>query len=943
MTRSYINSTDDARVQVERMVELVQTGKARLEVGLDVETAPIPGLVGYPGTVMGDDGKWVKADKRSYLEFAQRLFRLSFMPSALINLGLHIPEKTISGKEKSGQDAKVAWKLFLDRIYELERLGGQQLEAARWYPEALSQAAELLSEELGPLEEEKAQAEDELHNIEVAGGKGKRTWETALKRTTKRIETIQAELATLAEAAEFPKLDLRLITHVVKVGVEGRIYTSEGRNRLDPVKPGLDPHTSTVFLVQFTFRCKGSGDEISYIFNTHKVDIRVLLPLLKLKKVTWIGANIKFDLGMLQYHAGYAPQKVHCTRVASRMLYLGLKMDHSLLACAKRFAKIDITKEVRNDFVGRRYDEPTPEMLQYAYTDTAILHQIMDAQLTMAEKFGQKKLISDFSNLSWLVGAKWELEGFLIDQDEWLKIAAEAARARDEVARELEYMLAPELHAFDSTETAAENDDELFPDDEAAEDDAGDDDEGDSKPAVDTRKNAALRMSQTALVKEYLERLLGMGCLAELRDGSRRPVFRDGKVSLGKIGRSALEREYRRRHGGEGHPFFQKYALWSKLAKQASTYGKRFLWNIHPLTGRIHPTFTIAGTDTARFKSSGPNLLNIPAAKEAGDPDFRRAFIVPEGFYLLGADFETMEFRIAIEVFRDVVGKKMVESGADAHGFTAANMFHIRRGDVNEVQGITDTYTRGTMEVPITVFVVPKSWTDEQIAELALDPTVQAAVQAVEKKITRGDAKSVTFLWLFQGTAFTLAERTGLPQPICDDFFSRFANVYKGLDQGIKAYAEYCIDNNVIEPAEGVKYAYAEGYGGIRRYVELPQAPYYRQFGSAVAYEAAAKQYKRLIRRAQRKLCNLPMQGGNAVITTEALLLNVARGQPMGVFPWLSIYDEIIDVAPATVETKYTKMLLEGSMLDAADNHMTFVHAGAEANADKAGRYWKKS
>ena len=52
---------------------------------------------------------------------------------------------------------------------------------------------------------------------------------------------------------------------------------------------------------------------------------------------------------------------------------------------------------------------------------------------------------------------------------------------------------------------------------------------------------------------------------------------------------------------------------------------------------------------------------------------------------------------------------------------------------------------------------------------------------------------------------------------------------------------------------------------------------------------------------------------------------------------------EIILIFPETSEPKVAKRLLEHNMLEAADEYMTFVKAGAEANLDKVSRVWVKS
>lgn len=918
--RRYINSTAEAQTLIEEIVRKVQCGDVHPLIGFDVETAPLPGLVGYPGSQTDDEGNVIKAQKKTYLEFAQKVWRENFNPSKLQALGLYLPKKTTSGKE-GDVTAQEAWQLFLNRIYELEATaeGRAQLEAARWTEQDLARASMNIWSRIEEIDRD----EEELRNQIATAKKGVKKLEGQLKKLLALRDELRAEaefLDTHAYAMLKTPLDLRLCTHVVKVGVEGRIHLDpkRGTNRLDPVQPGLDPYTSTVFLVQFTLVEKGTRELLNYIINTHKVDIKVIAPVLRLKKVLFVGANIKFDLKMLMHHVGVAPQKTHCARVASRMLYLGLKMDHSLAAVAKRFIKRELSKEVRNTFVGKRYEEPTPEQLEYAYVDTEILPAIYEAQMEKARKYDQEQLIRDFSNLSWIT-AKWEYEGYSIDTQKWLEIAAGAARDRDAVARELEEMLLPQSYRELMCAAQAEQAEveEEVPDDE------------DDDKAVDVRKDAVVRISQTKLVAELLGKLLGMEV-----------------TSLEKTARANLEREYRARHNGEGHPFFQKYALWSKLAKQASTYGRRFLWYIHPLTGRIHPTFNIAGTDTGRYSSTAPNLLNIPAAKEPGDPDFRGAFIAPEGHYLLGADYETMELRIAGDISQDPMVKKMVESGADAHGFTATNMFHIVPNGVTEPKLVQDIYRRGSTEFKIDVWHIPSKWTPEQVADFALSPEGVKAVKAVKerygKDITRGDAKSVTFLWLFQGTPFTLAQRTGLSTDHCEDLFRRFADVYKKMDGHMKDLAE-TVHYNFIEGEGGKKYAYSVGYGGIRRYVELPHNPHESEFNSYAAYLMAARQYRRDLRRVQRELCNLPMQGGNAKITCEAILNLVEMGNRSGVYPWLVIYDEMIAVAPEKVKPETTKMLLEQAMLTAADQYMHFVPAGAEADVKKAGKNWVKS
>src|SRR5262249_25403442 len=136
--------------------------------------------------------------------------------------------------------------------------------------------------------------------------------------------------------------------------------------------------------------------------------------------------------------------------------------------------------------------------------------------------------------------------------------------------------------------------------------------------------------------------------------------------------------------------------------------------------------------------------------------------------------------------------------------------------------------------------------------------------------ITRGDGKTTTFLYLFRGTAYTLAGRTGMPLDTCEDIFARFTRVYRTLDNHMNRIAEDSLRQVVYE--DGKRYAYSTGYCGIRRYVELPEEPKYKDFPKPYLFNQKTWEYRRALRRAQRELVNLPCQGSNAVITAQALL-----------------------------------------------------------------------
>ncbi|MGV6483032.1 DNA polymerase I [Stenotrophomonas indicatrix] len=110
------------------------------------------------------------------------------------------------------------------------------------------------------------------------------------------------------------------------------------------------------------------------------------------------------------------------------------------------------------------------------------------------------------------------------------------------------------------------------------------------------------------------------------------------------------------------------------LAKLRSTYTDKLPEMVNPDTGRVHTSYHQSGAATGRLSSSDPNLQNIPIRTEDGRR-IRRAFIAPEGFQLLAADYSQIELRIMAHLSGDPGLVRAFEQGADVHRATAAEVF----------------------------------------------------------------------------------------------------------------------------------------------------------------------------------------------------------------------------------------------------------------------------
>lgn len=110
------------------------------------------------------------------------------------------------------------------------------------------------------------------------------------------------------------------------------------------------------------------------------------------------------------------------------------------------------------------------------------------------------------------------------------------------------------------------------------------------------------------------------------------------------------------------------------LAKLKSTYTDKLPTLINATTGRIHTSYHQAIAATGRLSSTDPNLQNIPIKTEAGRR-VRQAFIAPEGYRVVAADYSQIELRIMAHLSKDKALCHAFEEGLDIHRATAAEVF----------------------------------------------------------------------------------------------------------------------------------------------------------------------------------------------------------------------------------------------------------------------------
>ncbi|MBS0439964.1 MAG: DNA polymerase I, partial [Proteobacteria bacterium] len=79
---------------------------------------------------------------------------------------------------------------------------------------------------------------------------------------------------------------------------------------------------------------------------------------------------------------------------------------------------------------------------------------------------------------------------------------------------------------------------------------------------------------------------------------------------------------------------------------------------------------------TGRLSSNDPNLQNIPIRTDEGRR-IRQAFVAPEGYKILAADYSQIELRIMAHLSGDAGLLAAFHSGQDVHRATAAEVFGV--------------------------------------------------------------------------------------------------------------------------------------------------------------------------------------------------------------------------------------------------------------------------
>ena len=198
---------------------------------------------------------------------------------------------------------------------------------------------------------------------------------------------------------------------------------------------------------------------------------------------------------------------------------------------------------------------------------------------------------------------------------------------------------------------------------------------------------------------------------------------------------------------------------WRQLAKLKSTYTDALPEFIHPKTGRIHTSYSMAATTTGRLSSNDPNLQNIPIRTPEGR-EIRTAFIAEKGQTLVSADYSQIELRVLAHIADIAALKSAFADGLDIHAMTASEMFGVPIKD--------------------------------------MDPSV------------RRRAKAINFGIIYGISAFGLANQLGISRGEASDYIKTYFQRFPGIRDYMEETKEYARKHGYVETIFGRKIHYPE-------------------------------------------------------------------------------------------------------------------------------------
>lgn len=389
---------------------------------------------------------------------------------------------------------------------------------------------------------------------------------------------------------------------------------------LDTETEGFFDHNNKMIMLQL------SDGIDTIVIDTRVIDISKLKQTLE--KVLILGQNLKFDYKFLK-KAGIELNNIYDTFLVESILTNGLKNRKlSLEALCIKYCNVQLNKSVRNQFVKLKGSPFTDSQIIYGSGDVLYLFKIKELQELEIAKYNLENIVN-LENRACLVLADIEYNGIGFDPKEWLKLSIKTEYNIELYEEELDLMVIKE-------------------------------------PLL----NKYVKKVEQLCIFVIKSRPISINWDSPTQ---MQKVFKD----LGLVLESSSEKEIQKYQNQ--YPLIKKFIDYKKDSKLVTTYGKKFIRYINPITNRIHADFW-QYLETGRVSCGGSksnnklsvNLQNLPAKNE-----YLNCFVAKPGWKIIGIDYAAQEARIAACGSKDSMWLNTFKEGKDLHSEVCKMMFDI--------------------------------------------------------------------------------------------------------------------------------------------------------------------------------------------------------------------------------------------------------------------------
>lgn len=636
--------------------------------------------------------------------------------------------------------------------------------------------------------------------------------------------------------------------------------------QFDGETTGLDPHICKLRCHQFGYKNYQTGESTQIIIDCFEHSPTEYKEIFE--KSYLIGHNLKFDIEYL-YNYGIVPNRIYDTMIVEQTLYLGYKpknIKFGLGEVIQRYLGIEVDKSFQKQIA---YKGLTLEGIRYSANDVMYLQDIRKSQMQIAT---DRKCLKALQIENDFVPAIAYLEwcGIKLDVKKWEDKIKTNTDKKDNALNWLnEYVIShPVLNAKFATDYEVSD---LF-----------------SGPGSFSRECTVQWSSSQQAIPVFKELGFNVTTIDKKSHEEKESVMEDVIKS----------------QRGIADDFLDMYFEYKKAEKDLSAFGQGHINAINPNTGRIHTQFKQIGTVTGRMSSGSDSKNNDDLAKLKGlpinpnsqdkkkglgcpypnmqqlphDEYTRSCFIAEPDNIFVSCDYSAEESRVQGCVWKEPEILNCFKNNIDTHNMYAKMFFPKELEDI-DVKDVKKLY-----------------------------PDLRQRAKAAEFAVGYGSS------------GYSIAAKLGVPLSEAKTKVSDLQSKMKGMAAFKKKAAKFLREHGylIINEQTGHRVYWPEWNSWRQEDLSHTQ-DFWEEYNSVHkgTGDSVCKAYQRFKAMGaewlERKVLNVPIQGGSAIVlkraASELFKWVVKNGYFGKVLFCVFAHDEIDCECPKELENTFPKVM----------------------------------